>query len=361
MRSRWSAGVYATQTGAAILPLQVISASWGRGDSRGRRALVQLHEKFTTEQWFELLLKFWDRMIVFFFDDEPVYAGLIINAPAFDEHTLRITLEYRDIPGLALPTRWMHGVGGYSPASTFSVSGVSLAGALNLVLRRAYLTAVALPSWPYPIDFPAVETGSFQRTWPYYQYRNAYQMVEELTGMEGGPQHDLQPKRVGENIRFDQRIATTLTGPGFLINTAAEKSAAASVGYGLYGEATRTGIHFVGKGGEAAIRWGFAALPVSAGIARDDIYWDKDDPDPASLSAKARGRLAPRTGPTEQRPIIAKTSMISPAALRVGSPITILSKAKIIVPEMRTYPVVGWSGEYGAETYTITVQEQQAT
>lgn len=361
----WSAEIRDTQSGALCAPVKVVGrGAWGRGDLLERTTSIQLHDKFTRDQWHEIVLgpsdNGWDRTLCYLWDGKIVYAGLILDAPGYDRNSRVLTIMHNDLSVL-LARRWMHGVGtsggegGYQRGGAFSVSGVSVAGAVNRVLRQAYVDAVALPSWPVPVDFPAVSSGGFAKTWKFYEFQNAEAIVRSLTDRDDGPDLDLQPKLSGGLLRWDQRIGD-LTGPTIEINLGAQKSAAADAGFGRYGRDTATGIHYPGKGQDEDMRVGAAFLPVSAGLARDSIFWNKTEPSVTRLVAEANGRMSGLASAVTRRPVTVKARDLDPSAVRIGSPVIIHSADKLWEPEKSTYRVVGFSGLVG-ETYDLELQE----
>lgn len=360
----WSAQIRETQSGALRAEPKLVGApSWGRGDQQVRQSRIYLHDKFSKAQWHEIILgpsgKGWDRTFCYLWDEQIVYAGPILGAPAHDKHTHVLTVSHNDL-SVILNRRWMHGVGtsngegGYQPSGAFSVSGVSVAGAVNTALRFAYRDAVPLPSWPLPIDFPAVGGGGFAKEWPFHQFQNAAAIVRDLTERDDGPQLDLQPKLVDGLLRWEQRIGT-LTGPTFDVNLAAERSAAVSTSYGIHGEDTATGIHYPGNGAGEDMRVGAAFLPVSEGLARDAIFYNKNERDIPTLVSQAQGRLD-GLGPVVRRPLTVKAAMINPAQVRIGSLFHVLSDDDRWEPERETFRAVGFTSAT-RDTFDLELQK----
>lgn len=361
----WSAQIHDSQTGTRLGTVKLAVAAWGRGDQQLRQARIMLNRRRTQPQWRNLIVGpgFWDRTLVILFAGVPIYAGLIMRAPSYDPVNKVVTVMHQDLSVL-LKRRWMHGVGpstgggGYVPSGTFSVSGVSLRGAIRAILQRTYLDPISA-AWPVPVDLPAAESGSFSKTWRFYEFQNAADMVRELVEREGGPDIDLRPYLTSDGkLRWEQRIGTPrLTGPSHKIMLSAERNAAALWDVDLDGVNTTTGIHFPGKGTEQDMRVGSAAAPVSAGLARDSIFTDKTDDSVASLSAKAAGRLAVLKSPTEVWSFSVATSKISPAQLQIGSIIRAHVYRDLWVPDgYSTHRVVGFSGEYGRDTFDLKVE-----
>lgn len=361
----WTSPIFDTQSGDLVAPIVHRGGAWGRGDQTLRQTRVQLHDGFSKAQWHDILGKWWDRQILHCWNEQPVYAGTIVKAPTYDRINKVLTVEHVDL-SLLLSRRWLHGVGtsggegGYSKTGGFEVSGVSLQGAIVRLLQRLYRDPISA-AWPVPVDLPAAGAGSYSKRWPFYNFQNGAQIIQTLTKTDGGPDMDLQPKLVDGKLRFDQRIGTPLTGPAFDIMANAIDSAAESVGTGFDGQATATGIHYPGKGSEEDMRVGAAFLPASAGLARDSIFWDKNEANVSRLVASANGRLAGLTSAVVARPIKVKTSRIDPSQLRIGSLITIHSDDTLWEPAKSVCRVVGFNGDMMAASYTIQVQEVSST
>lgn len=361
----WSAQIHDTQTGNRLGTVKLAAGEWGRGDQVMRSSQIVLNRRRSQSSWRDLIVGpgFWDRTLVILFDGVPIYAGLILAAPSWRPATNILTVRHVDLSVL-LGRRWMHGVGpstgggGYVPSGSFSVSGVSLRGALRAILQRTYLDPISA-AWPVPVDLPASETGSFSKTWYFYEFQNAADMIRELVEQDGGPDIDLRPYLTsGGKLRWEQRIGTPrVTGPGHKLMLSAERNAAAAWDVSLDGVDTATGIHFPGKGTERDMRVGSAAAPVSAGLARDSISTDKNDDNVASLSAKAAGRLTVLKAATEERSFTIATSKISPANVQIGSIIQSHSYGDLWMPDGYTSDrVVGFSGSYGRGTFDLKVE-----
>ncbi|MDJ1113242.1 hypothetical protein [Microbacterium dauci] len=354
-----TAEVRETQSGDRLAEVELApGSSWGHGDGGERRAGIILHDKYSRSQWRDLLTRWYDRILLFLWDGVPIAEGFITDAPTYDRRRHIVTVTHSWIPTI-LDRRWMHGVGpstgggGYVPSGEFAVSGVSIAGAVVEVLQRAYLDPISA-AWPIPVQLPAVGSGSFSKRWKFHQFQTAAAIIKDLTVRDDGPQMDLRPMLQAGKLTRVQRVGT-LTGPTFDVFLDADESAADDAGFGMHGKATATGVHLPGKGSDEGMRVGSAANPVSAGLARDTIFWNKTEPDVGRLSAQARGRLnALRT--MTRRPLTVKASLLSPADLRVGSIINIHSEDQLWEDTTSSVRVVGFSGGMG-ETYTIETVE----
>lgn len=357
----WSTSIHDTQSGDLIIPIDYEGGAYGRGDQAIRQTAVKLHAQFTKAQWHDIVGKWWDRQILYCFNEQPVYSGTIVKAPRYNRRTGVLTIAHVDL-SLILERRWLHGVGtsngegGYQKTGGFEVSGVSLQGAIVQLLQRLYKDPIS-PAWPVPVDLPSAGGGSFSKRWDFYNFENGEEIIRVLSESEGGPELDLQPKLVDGKLRFDQRIGTPLGGPAYEIHVDAIESDAESVGIGYDGQPTATGIHYPGKGSEEDMRVGAAFLPASAGLARDTMFSNKNESDVARLSAAARGRLAGLEHPVVSHPLTLKTARISPAEVRIGSPITIFSDDKLWEPQKSVCRVVGFNGSLGGRTFEIQVQE----
>lgn len=361
----WSAQIHDTQTGVRLGTVKLASASWGRGDRQKRQARIVLNRRRTQQQWRALIqgVAFWDRTLVILFGGVPIYAGLILAAPSWNPAASVLTVRHVDLSVL-LGRRWMHGVGpstgggGYVPTGSFSVAGVSLRGAVRAILQRTYLDAISA-AWPVPVDLPALEAGGFSKTWFFYEFQHADDMVQELVNQANGPDLDLRPYLTsGGNLRWEQRIGTPrLTGPAHKVMLSAEKNAAVAWDVDTDGENTTTGIHFPGKGSEQDMRVGSAAAPVSAGLARDSIFTDKNDDNVSSLSAKASGRLGALQTATEVWPISVATSKIAPSDVQIGSPIQTHTFNDLWAPNgYKSHRVVRFFGEYAADSFALELE-----
>lgn len=357
----WSAQIHDMQSGQFLVEAQLTPASrWGHGDLSFRTAEIILHDGLSKSEWRDVIrgVEYWDRAIVFLYDGKPVTDSIIVGAPTYNRRTHSVTIKHVGVEKL-LERRWMFGVGtsqgegGYSPTGEFSVSGVSVAGAAVRILQQAYREPIS-PSWPIRVQLPAVEAGSFSKTWKHHQFQNAAAMIRSLTSRADGPQMDLRPVLVNGELDRVQRVGT-LAGPRLDVHIDADDTIAESVGYGEEGEETGTGMHFIGKGSDAGMRVGAAFLPPSAGLARDLISQDKTEENVARLVELARGKLEPREHAIVRRLVTAKASKINPADLRRGGTIGLYSEDRYWEPDFQLVRVVGFSGNCSGK-YDIETQ-----
>lgn len=358
----WSTRIHDTQTGNFLAHIEVSASPWGRGSQTLRESQVVLDDGLSQSQWRGLLANFWDRVLVQCWNGVPVYAGLIFAAPSYDSLNKIVTIRHGD-PSYLLNRRWMHGVGpstgggGYVPTGTFSVSGRSLRGALVDILHQAYRAPVS-GAWPIPVDLPAATSGSFSKTWYFYQFENAADMVREIVESDNGPDIDLRPYfDAAGKLRWEQRIGNPrLSGSTIEVNLTAEHDAP-SVEVGVDGIKTATGIHYPGKGSEVDMRVGSAAAPVSAGLARDTLYTDKNEDSVARLSSRAAGLLSVLRSPTEQWSFTLNAMEHSPSGIQIGSTIRTYSQGDPWIPDgWKNHRVVGFSGDL-SNVYDVEVQE----
>lgn len=358
----WTAEIRDLRSGELEVEAELTPQSrWGHGDLTLRSAQIILHGGYSKAQWRNAIrgAEYWDRVLLFLCDGVPVSESLIVGAPAYHRRTHRVELQHIGIEKL-LERRWMFGVGtsrgegGYSPNGEFSVSGVSVAGAATRILTQAYRAPIS-PTWQIPAQMPAVEAGTFAKTWKHHEFQNAATMVRYLTSREDGPQLDLRPAVENGKLTRIQRVGA-LTGPRHDIYIDADDTIAEEVGHGELGIDTATGMHFPGKGSDAGMRVGAAFLPPSAGLARDSIFQDKTEEDVDKLVELARGRLAPRSRAVTRRPIKVKTSKINPGTLRRGGTFGLYSDDTYWEPSFQLVRIVGFEGTCTG-TYTIETQE----
>lgn len=361
----WGLQVNKTQSGDLVMEVDGESGTWGRGDLTLRSTRVKLNEKFTKTQWRDTFTEWWDRQLVYTWNGNPVMAGTILKAPTYDRVNKVLTIGHNDISLLAA-RRWMHGVGtsegegGYSPSGTFSVSNRSLQGAIVDIMQRLYLDPIS-PAWAIPLDLPTAGSGSFSKTWPFYNFEDGESMMRKIRESQNGPDVDMQPKFVADKLRWDGRIGTPLGGPLFEVFVDAEETAVSASDYSMDGEGTATGMHYPGKGSEKDMRVGAAYEPPSAGLARDSIHWNANESNVSRLVSQARGRLDGLKTAVVTRTLTVKTELIDPSEIRIGSPITIHSDDKVWEPSVAVCRVVGYSGSFGGKEYKIQAQEVSST
>lgn len=359
----WSTRVDNTQTGELVQQVEHDSISWGRGDQTTRTSsfILSTDSGRDRDYWRAIFAKGWDHKITHLWDDEPVYSGLIMGQPSYDRVTRTLGVSHVD-PTVLTSRRWSHGVGtsngegGYQRDGYFEVVNKSLEGALTDVLRQAF-TAPIVPAWPIAAIIGASEAGSFSKKWPHYEFENAADMALYLSERSNGPDFDMQPVMVGDECWWQLRVGTPLTGPLVELDLAAADSPVESWSRQSDDSETATGIHFPGKGSEKEMRVGAAFLSSAAGLARDSIFWNKNESNVSRLSTQAAGRLAGMTQPARQWSLEVRASKVNPASLRIGSTVRLhLWESDPWLPEQVDTRLVGFSGD-DSDFYTIETVE----
>lgn len=358
--SLFTTQIHTTQGGNLVAEVEHDAISWGRGDQTTRTTRIKLDGgRDERDYWHQVLDREWDHRVTHLWDGVPLYSGLIQGHPDYDREKRVLSVSHVD-PAVLVERRWSHGVGtsqgegGYQPSGYFEVVGKSLEGALIEVLRQA-LVAPVVPAWPIAALFPASSAGGFSKRWPFHEFESAGEMASFITDQDGGPDWELQPVKVGEEDCWWQlRVGTPLGGgPNIELHLDAEKSPVTAWSLQSDSSATATGIHYPGNGSEEKMRVGAAFLPTSAGLARDSIFWDKNEDNVDTLSALARGRLRGLTAPVQQWSLDVSAKAVPPTSIRIGQIIKLwLWDDDPWLPDSVSVRVIGFSGTED-DTYNI--------
>lgn len=359
----WSTEVRDTQTGELVQKVAYDSFSWGKGDLTTRQSVFPLPVSGGRDRayWRSIFYRAWDHQITHLWDGVPVTSQLIMGRPKYSRAERLLTVSHVD-PGILLDRRWPHGVGtsagegGYYPDGVFVIENKSLEGALIEVLRRAF-TAPIVPKWPIAALVPAAPSGSFSKTWPFYNFENLGDMADTIMKREDGPEWDARPVMIDDRVFWQIRVGTALGGPSFEWNLAAPDNPVTAWDWQDDDSESVTAVHYPGKGSEKKLRVGAAFLPGSAGLARDTIGTNRNEADIGKLSAEARGIRDGRANPVAQWSLTVNANRVHPADVQIGSSVRLLLwDDDPWLPPMQDTVVVGMTGTDDDE-YQIEVAE----
>jgi len=347
----WGCQVHETQSGDFMATLPA-TGTWSRGDQRLHSASVTLDRGlYNRAEWRELLGRVRDRTIVWTWNTQPVFAGLLINPGRLNGRTNELQFQYAD-PSELLDGRWLFGVGtsrgegGYKPNGKTQLLGLSRRGVVIELARIGYTDASISPAWPIPARIPAREAGPVNETFYHYNFEAIDTLMQDQVTMAGGPDIDLKPEFVGNKIRWEFRVGNPyLTGSPIDINLMAPENAVTDWFYEENGEEKLTGMHGPGMGSDEDMVVGAAFEPVSAGLAKDGIHVDKNDDNVDRRSNSVRGRLDGLKDVVKQWDVTVNARDFNPAVHSLGSIVSLNLRDHAWLPDgWNDTRVIGLSG-----------------
>lgn len=137
----------------------------------------------------------WIRTLVVCWDDQPVYAGVIVGG-RWNRSTGVLTVRHRELRAI-LSKRFGWKVTTYPTVTglawNWKVTGKSLRGLVRAVAQRMFLS-VPGDNWHLPVVLPADESGSKEFEEWAFNLRSGEQMLSDLQDTDGGPDVYLRPR-----------------------------------------------------------------------------------------------------------------------------------------------------------------------
>ncbi len=351
----WSVAVHDTQSGAFLANVDPASGSWGRGSVAEREHVFPLRGNGMSRATNRSLFQKWQRTIVQRWNGAPVYAGLISDT-SYDRDTGMLSVKHTDLRTV-LSKRMLFGVGSYNPAGTVVCTSLSRRGIARRLLYLGFVYPFSA-AWPLPVNLPAEESGSINRTFYYYDFQTVDQLLTDLQGESSGPDVELQPKYTSGVLSWDALIGSPyLSGPSYDMHLAGDLPPV-GVTVAENGQKQATGVFALGRGSEQDMRVGSDALPVSAGLSKDFAVPHKDVDDVARLNSLASADVAALSSPTVQWSMRVNTSVVSPGTLRVGSTVRTFSQGdEWIADGWTSHRVIGFDGDF-SDWLTLDLEVQ---
>lgn len=362
----WSTRIYDLQAGTLIDTVNMRSCSWSRGDRMPNRAVIDLGDDGLNRAQRRDMFRPRVRMVAVCWDGVPVYFGRITNVD-YDKNSQQIILTHQDIRTLATK-RHLWGVSSYSPTLSMDFRGYSMRGVVRQVLYYAFVHPYS-SAWPINVDVGGGETGS--SPWAQffgYDLQTADEILQDIEDDLNGPDIELEPEFRNGVAWWAARVGTPyLTGPTFELplTASASPSADGEDGGSLLnvkeqsdGTEQATGVFTLGRGSEEDMRWGEASLSAAYPVSSDYVVPYKDVDDPARLASLAQSWVLAHANPRVQWSADVLTKDISPAELRVGSTLRVLTDGDPWIPDGTfTRRVIGYKGDTGSYQFTLILEE----
>ncbi|WP_067198937.1 hypothetical protein [Microbacterium sp. XT11] len=360
----WSTRIFDTQTGAPIEIITPRSGTWSRGDRMPNRTVLNLGDDGLTRAQRKDLFQPRVRSVAVCWDDTPVYFGRITNVD-YEKNTQELTLTHQDFRTLAAK-RHLWGVSSYNPAFTMDFRGYSMRGVVRQILYYAFVHPYS-PAWPINVDVGGAELGS--SPWALYfgyDLQTADEILQDIEDDLNGPDIELEPVYRSGVAWLEARIGTPfLTGPTFELPLTASATPGVDDGGSLLnvkvqadGTEQATGVFTLGRGSEEDMRWGEASLPSSYPVSSDYVVPYKDVDDTARLNTLAQSWVQSHAGPRVQWSADVLTRDVSPAQLRVGSMLRILTDGDPWIDDgVISRRVIGYKGTTESDQFTLILEE----
>jgi hypothetical protein len=240
----------------------------------------------------------WARTVVQCWNDEPVYAGLIVGKTRKDDGTVTLnTVDVREI----LKYRTTFGINGYNGQTDgqFSLQNMSLAAIAGSLIWDAEQGTIG--NWDMPWMLPSrVGAGPEDRVYHEYNLPVIETELAAIQDFNGGPDIDFSPLWSGSRLRWDCRVGA-LTGATLDFNLSAPESPATGFGFVEDGNAQGNVFYAVGNGSDRDLK----VYTATAALAPDEpalerIVQYSQERAPSVLLGHARAAVNAYQRPTRQ-------------------------------------------------------------
>ena len=258
---------------------------------------------------------------------ETAVAAGLVKRHEFDDDSGVLTLTVIELRCM-LDWRMVSDVAGYFAAGMFTLSGKSLRGLVRGLIQAGLRRAVAEPFWDFPINLGADEAGSLSMAEPFFEMATIEQILSRVQAPSDGPDVHFDPHWLDQKT-FEWRLvigSPRIDGAAFEWSQSAADSPISSPRVVSDGTQMTTGVLVAGQGSDESMRVGKGGwVGGDPGIPwRDRSIAAKSVEDQAELDALGAGELASNTEPAVVKTFALDiTDDIDPAALRIGSNITV--------------------------------------
>ncbi|APZ81749.1 hypothetical protein NCPPB3778_17 [Rathayibacter phage NCPPB3778] len=303
----WTHTLHDPWTGALFGPIELSASSTTRlinASSTGKHTAIV----GTGSPWGPLLCSPREAILASAWDGVCKYAGYLETVTGYDPATSALSFTTLDVRGSYAP-RFLYLADDISyRAGKLEITGQSYAGAIGIILERIQHRQV--PLWNLPLLSPAITSGTFDRTYNYWDFWTAEKALTEIQELDDGPDIDFTPTytsdgsltwvcRVGSPRLASSSLEQNLGAPGNGISVA---------NFQINAQSMRTGQISVGAGSEADMVVAFANLVNTPDLQTGPAipYIDyvesslKQITDPQILEDHARADLRGYRRPIEQ-------------------------------------------------------------
>lgn len=355
----WSHVICDSLTGVRQLEVSPSTGSWSTGMNSnigaGDHAFKLRDAGGPSMSVWRSLVRPWARTLVVCWNGEPVYAGIIKNH-VYDRDTGTLVVSHDEFRTVLARRLAQSGVP-YLSSGSFSVAGKSKRGLIRAIVAR-YTIRNPGDGFTFPVVLPADEAGGESRSWPFYEFATAEDMVSEIQNTDGGPDVYFRPRWSATNtLEWVLEIgAPALSGPTLEWVLDADESPAIGVKQKTSGDSTLTGVVGIGKGTEQDMVLGFAGGLNSFPVWLDATRSFKSVDNAARLDALAMGELRAVEQPTRQLSVSSAPASVALPNLRVGSTLRLFVPSDDFIEQgLHIGRVIGLSGGLGN---TIGVETQ---
>lgn len=217
------------------------------------------------------MLEPWRTFLAFQAGDRVVEAGPV-TAHEYDDESGILTVKAGGLRGLLSRRLVIDATSSTPQKVTLTYTNLSL----GTIGKRLVQRTLANPGGSLPIVLPADQSGSNERTYPGYEYATAGQRLDDLSGVQNGPEFAFEPRFTedGLGIEWVMRAGTTdaplltQTGDPWIWDTSV-RGAVAGMSVSRDGSSRANSVHVTGQGMDEAIL---------AARASDSAEWERGYP-----------------------------------------------------------------------------------
>ena len=337
--------------------------TWGRmisDQGGGSHSFPLSASPLTKAQWKDGT-QHWARTLVVSWNGVAKYAGLILHRQ-YDRKKKTLQVRHKDMR-IILGRRFPFGVDEYDRTLVLENKNQSLQGLAAGAVRRA-LTKEGNPRWTLPVIVPGPSAGSESRTYYAYEFTTAESMLDEVEGLDGGPDVDFEPRWSPTTGRLEwvMRIGSPrlAESPSYEFAMNVDRPGLFDLSDEEDGSQMLTGLLAIGKGSEQDIRIGKGGAGIDGGPLvpfLDSSQSFKELDDIAVLNSHAQGEVRARRYATKQWSASVRTDSIDVAALRLGATFRLRFSGDEWEDDGATdFYLIAYYGD-GTQTLTLDLQD----
>jgi len=336
--------IFDTISGDHLLTVEPSAASWAsKLDGSGQGSVtVPLRGSGISQATARDLFRANARMVAHVDEAGTVAAAGMFLKPTYDRTSGNVTVSWVDVREL-MRQRLGFGVGSFGPGGTLTVTTRSFSGAARAIISRAMHDGTEA-QWALPIDLPTNSSGTFTRTWRYYEFPTMDDCLRELE--DEGAEIFFDPYISSGSLRFATRVGAPYSTGGFDLPVTAEDSRVTDLTVTEDGSKQLTGVIYAGTGQGVDTKTNYAGHGPYTIPIRDAYRSAKDIKNVTQLGRIATADLDGHFSPLVQWSFGVQLDGVPVAALKPGRVLRMDVRSDDWIPAgLYTHRVVGVSGD----------------
>lgn len=340
----WRFYIHDTMAGTCLIEVFPSAGSWtrrlnGQGSGSHTFVLTDVLTGFDRSTWRSLLAPN-ARTLSVFWDDTPIYAGVILKS-TYNRDSRTIAVDHSEIRTI-MKSRLTFGVLNHL-AGDLTITNKSGSGAVRAITQRAVQWS---SGWNLPIVHSADGAGTISKAWKWYQVVTIEDCLGEIE-KEGWEIDFFPTANSSRALSHVVRVGKPITGGLVDYNLTADAVPVTGLSVVSDGASQLTGVFVTGNGTGADIVTAWAGNSGSTGIPiRDSSRSGNSEQDVAALTRIAEAYLDDWDLPVEQWSFSLNLSGESPLSVRPGERVKLITRGDPWALDAdRVFRVVALSGD----------------